>query len=500
MPQTAAPLNQPLEIAIAVENMAQTVLLIGEWLLKQQQQLKEQQQKLEEKQRLIEEQQQEIEQLKEALDKLKNRSSSNSSIPPSADLLKKPSDKSKPKKGKKRGPKYDHPGKTRNGFGQPDKVLELEVDTCPVCQAAVESVTAAPKKVQQVAELVEQPVEIREYHRPLCQCPDCGWSGYSQLPPGVIEGFSYGGRLCSVVGWLGYGGNLPWRKQEYFVEHVLGVPISQGSLAKMQRYFQESLQPIYQQWLSYVQQPGVRCVDETTYCIDGIKYWLWVATSDQVCVLLLAPTRSSAELKQLLGEDFSGILSSDCFSAYNPQSAAAKQKCLTHLERDLAALKLSRFEGNRLFAQAVGEILATARTWYRDYHTGKLSRVQIAGQRPALETQLQAVLHNPPVTGWPADAQRLANRIQRHWIEWFTFLDYPEVKPDNNDAERALRPVVVHRKVTGGARSDWGAQLVAQMFSFLETVRLQGGEAITQLYHLLCLAGRSPSGLQFNST
>ena len=112
----------------------------------------------------------------------------------------------------------------------------------------------------------------------------------------------------SVVGWLGYGGNLTWRKQEYFVEHVLGVPISQGSLAKMHQWFTESLEPCYQQWLDYVQEPGVRCVDETTYCIDGIKYWLWVATSDQVCVLLLAPTRGSVELKQLLGENFSGIL------------------------------------------------------------------------------------------------------------------------------------------------------------------------------------------------
>ena len=352
--------------------------------------------------------------------------------------------------------------------------------------------------MQQVAELVEQPVEIREYRRSLCQCVDCNWSGYSQLPPSVIEGFSYGSRLCSVVGWLGYGGNLPWRKQEYFVEHVLGVPISQGSLAKMQRYFQQSLQPIYQQWLTYVQQPGVRCVDETTYCIDGIKYWLWVATSERVCVLLLAPTRSSAELQQLLGQDFEGILSSDCFSAYNRQSAAAKQKCLTHLERDLEALKLSRFEANRFFAWAVGEILTTARTLHRDYHAGKLSCLQLAGNRPVIEAQLQAVLHNPPVTGLPADAQRLTNRMQRHWTEWFTFLDYPEVKPDNNDAERALRPVVVHRKVTGGARSDWGAQLVAQMFSFLETVRLQGHEAIAQLYQLLCLAGRSPPGLQFS--
>jgi len=78
------------------------------------------------------------------------------------------------------------------------------------------------------------------------------------------------------------------------------------------------------------QQPGVRCVDETTYGINGIKHWLWVATS--VCVLLLAPTRSSTELQQLLGENsFQYTLSSDCFSAYNPQTAAAlAEAVLTH--------------------------------------------------------------------------------------------------------------------------------------------------------------------------
>lgn len=121
--------------------------------------------KLAEKQQLIEEQQQELEQLKEALSKLKNRSSSNSSIPPSADQIKKPSDKSKRKKGKKRGPKYDHSGKTRNGFGEPDRIIELQPDRGPVCQAGVKALAAGPTKVQQVAELVEQPVEIREYRR-----------------------------------------------------------------------------------------------------------------------------------------------------------------------------------------------------------------------------------------------------------------------------------------------------------------------------------------------
>ncbi len=318
------------------------------------------------------------------------------------------------------------------------------------------------------------------------------------MPLGVKEGFSYGGRLCSIVGWLGYGGNLTWRKQEYFVEYVLGVPISQGSLAKMQRWFQESLEPSYQQWLVYIRQPGVRCVDETTYCIDGIKYWLWVATSDQVCALMLAPTGSSAELEKLLGPDFEGILSSDCFSAYSPQGATAKQKCLAHLERDLKALKTSRFQGNREFASSVLEVLWQARTAHRDYQEGKLSREALALVRPLLESQLQEVLNQPTPGGCPADALRLSNRLKRHWDEWFTFLSNPEVKPDNNDAERALRPIVVHRKVSGGARSDWGAKLVAQMFSFLETVRLQGGEAIAALCELLSLAGRSPPGLEFS--
>ncbi len=103
-----------------------------------------------------------------------------------------------------------------------------------------------------------------------------------------------------------------------------------------------------------------RCVDETTYCIDGIKYWLWVATSDKVCVLLLAPTRGSAELKRLLGENFDGILTSDCFSAYGPQSAAGKQKCLAHLERHLEALLTSRFAANVDFAQKIKQVLWTA--------------------------------------------------------------------------------------------------------------------------------------------
>jgi hypothetical protein len=138
-------------------------------------------------------------------------------------------------------------------------------------------------------------------------------------------------------------------------------PLSQVSLAKMHQWFCERLQPAYEQWWAWVQQPGVRCVDETSYRMNGVLYWMWVATSEHMCVLFFAPTRSSTEVKALLSEDFSGILSSDCWSAYSPQLADFKQKCLTHLERDLKAPSDSRVAKNRTFVQRVLPILQAAR-------------------------------------------------------------------------------------------------------------------------------------------
>lgn len=145
--------------------------------------------------------------------------------------------------------------------------------------------------------------------------------------------------------------------------------------------------------------------------------------------------------------------------------------------------------------QQVFQILTAARTADRDYYAQKLSQQDLYQQRCELEATLQAVLDIPPSGGWSALAQRLRMRFQKYWSEWFTFLTYPEVKPDN-DAERALRPVIVHRKVSEGARSDWGTQLVAQMFSFLETVRLMDGNAASHLFELLTQANRSPPVLQ----
>jgi transposase len=433
----------------------------------------------------------EVEQLKETLRKLSERDSGNSSQPPSLAGYKRKSKAFVPRQ-RKQGPKYGHEGKTRNGFAAIDHHLELTLERCPLCGGELERDETTPTKRQQIAELVERPVEVWEYERPASACPVCGWHGYAALPLGCREDFSYGALLSSLVGWLGYGGHLSWAKQRDLLAIVFGIPLSQGSLAKMQRWFCDSLYPSYEQWWCLIQQPGVRCVDETSDRVDGVNDWMWVATSSEVCVLFLAPSRSAAEVESLLGKDFEGILSSDCWSAYSPQQATAKQKCLAHIQRELEAMCGSRFESNRQFSSQVSAIFERARQAYRDYHAGNLTLEQLQTQRVISEAELADVLDHPPKGGWAADAQALAKRCQRHWSDWFTFLSVPEVKPDNNDAERALRPVVIHRKTSGGARSAWGGQLVSLMFSFLETMRLQGKNAVAELFNLLAGVERAP--------
>ncbi len=82
--------------------------------------------------------------------------------------------------------------------------------------------------------------------------------------------------------------------------------------------------------------------------------------------------------------------------------------------------------------KGVMPILQTARSVHQDYHAGQLSLEELQCFLPIVESQLEEVLKHPPKKGWPADAIGLSNRLHRHWDEWFTFLTYPEVKPDNN--------------------------------------------------------------------
>lgn len=94
--------------------------------------------------------------------------------------------------------------------------------------------------------------------------------------------------------------------------------------------------------------------------------------------------------------------------------------------------------------------------------------------RRRLEHALDAVMALVPTQ---RDGQRSRKRYAKVRDSLFTFLSHPEVTADNNGSERELRPTATYRKVTGGFRSDWGADLFAAVRSVIGTARRRGVDA-----------------------
>lgn len=82
-------------------------------------------------------------------------------------------------------------------------------------------------------------------------------------------------------------------------------------------------------------------------------------------------------------------------------------------------------------------------------------------------------------------AANLSERYLEHRDHLLLFLYYPGVEPDNNACERALRPSVIHRKVTNGFRSEWAAKGYAALETVIETAKLEGRRAFEVLVGLM---------------
>ena len=111
--------------------------------------------------------------------------------------------------------------------------------------------------------------------------------------------------------------------------------------------------------------------------------------------------------------------------------------------------------------------------------------------RSRLNRDLDAILARPVKH---KDGRRLRKRYRKHRDSLFTFLEHPEIAPDNNSSERSLRPTATYRKVTGGFRSTWGADLYAAIRSTVGTAAKQGIHAFDAIRAALQPATTSQGG------
>jgi transposase len=107
--------------------------------------------------------------------------------------------------------------------------------------------------------------------------------------------------------------------------------------------------------------------------------------------------------------------------------------------------------------------------------------------REALQEKLLAIAE-PYLKDKDALQRRPAKLICRYLPELFTFVEHPNVASSNNAAERAIRPAVISRKISGGTRSPKGSQTKTRLMSVFATWKLQGKDSIAACADMIVAA------------
>ena len=403
-----------------------------------------------------------------------SKNSSNSSKPPSSDIVKPPKPNN-PNGPRRQGGQSGHKGVTRSPFRpeQIDRVEELQPTRCPHGHEGKLEPTGQTK-VQQVAELRQDPLEITEYRLHACRCSICGELVWAQLPPGVVEGQLFGPRLQALIAYMKGSLHASYTGLEEFCREVLDINAARSHLCNTIARVSEALAEPYEELAKYIPTEPVLNIDESGWKDKGVKYWIWVFCTSAISFFCIAKSRGSKVLEDVLGKTYSGTIVSDFFSAYVKYANHLQQFCLAHLIRDIKFLTTLPGETDKRFGQL---LLIDFKRLFHFWHLrenipkDRFDRIMFHIKGRVLQ------LAQSYVAGERSKSRTLARRLVKHGEAIFRFLFDPAVPPTNNAAERGIRTAVIDRRITQGSRSQMGRQWNARIWTVLRTCRKQSRSA-----------------------
>jgi hypothetical protein len=223
-------------------------------------------------------------------------------------------------------------------------------------------------------------------------------------------------------------------------------------------------------------------VDETGWRVGGVNHWLWALTNPDCTLFRFDRRRSSEVVRRVLGERYAGTVVSDFLPTYDRLPYKA-QKCIPHLLRDVekTAARSPSFAASpfrKRLKRAARDLLRLKARWADLGDDGYFLRVS------RLADRLDALADDGAASD-DRDVRRLAARLDRHADAPAAFLLDEDLPGDNNAAERAIRPAVIIRKVSGGHRGATTATAAAVVMSVLRTARQQGKNLIDTVKRLV---------------
>lgn len=431
------------------------------------------------------------------------QNSQNSSKPPSQDGFGKKAATPKAKSKKPRGGQPGHAGNQPKFYelSDGDIVQEHIPRVCSICGEALSGEDPEPYRHQ----IVELPVlrpQIREHRLHQLNCEHCGNLTRAKLPDSV--GLShYGERLTAAVGLLSSENVQSHSKVQTLLHRLFGIEISIASVNRLRHELSDGLSIPVQEAQQFVQSAPFLHSDETSFKQgngdgknpEGRKGWLWTIVTESVVLFEVALSRSGAIARQLIGENYTGIVISDRYRGYEWVDELHRQLCWAHIKRDITAM----CERTGV-SQEIGLALQRRqKRLFRRWHPvrdGTLSQADFQFKVTLLRGGFKAELEQAVgLLDWVPEKSPLAKTLGtcKELLKWecalWTFVFQDGIEPTNNAAEQALRPAVIWRRLSFGSQSEAGSQFVARMLTVITTLKVQQRDVLEFLTQA-CKAAR----------
>lgn len=397
----------------------------------------------------------------------------NSSLPPSQ--ARKPSRAERRAAKKRKG----RPGVFRALAPSPDRIAESVAERCPHCNHALAAADQPSFHAYDHIELPPLRPVITRIHRHRGVCPSCRRGFSAPAPPGMAPGSPFGPDLTALILHLHVTQAIGFERLVRLLDEVFGTRISEGAIANMLARAETPLTAAAETTAAEVRRSKVVASDETSARVEGKNWWQWVLLSSTAVHHLIANSRGAAVLTDFLGDTKPDVWVADRYAA-QAGHGNERQLCLAHLLRDA---QYAIDTGDTGFAPGFYKLLQRAVAI--GHRRSELKNTTLAQYRADLDRRLDRLLAVNPTT---EAGHQLARGIRKCRGDLFVFVTHRDVPATNNECERALRPSVIFRKVTGGFRSQWGARTYADALSVIATGRLHGRSALQALRD--ALAGR----------
>ena len=365
----------------------------------------------------------------------------------------------------------------------PTEVHEHALDQCPKCGRKL--CGGWVHRTRQYVEIPETPVRIVEHRIIRRKCGVCGTQCMPKvdLSTEVLGKARVGVRLMSFIAYLHTVCRVPLRTIKGHLKVMYGLDLGLGELCQILHAVSEVAKPEYAVLLEEIRGSPVVNADETGWREDGINGYIWSFSTPKLRYFVYRQSRSGQVAKEVLGELFDGVVVSDFYCGYSVL-LTRHQRCWAHFYRDLKKL-VEANPSDAVVGQWVDRVMSIHKQAKEFSSDDKRVRVR---QRELFEEAVLEVAR--PYFKSDKPQRILAERIEKFLPELFVFVEDPRVPSENNAAERAVRPAVIARKISGGTRSAKGSDTKAVLMSLFGTWLVRGQDTMRMCRQMLISANR----------